>query len=229
LEPKVVWARRAVGRGPWVGSRVVGVGRGCGAVWDTGVCVGAWRSLVARTVRVGEVPSSNLGAPIGSCSANSREHGRKPPQARALAGGRSPVFAAVRWSGPPRIHRSGGENPPQIHRSAPGRGVAAPGMCRLRASGGSVDAPCVDAQGTSMPTARTSCGARPAARAPSARPRAVPRATCVPARVREAVTQLRLLCAGTDDIPMRLHEHVAYRDRLIEEPDRTDPPSLRYI
>ena len=26
--------------------------------------VGAWRSLVARTVRVGEVPSSNLGAPI---------------------------------------------------------------------------------------------------------------------------------------------------------------------
>ena len=27
-------------------------------------CVGAWRSLVARTVRVGEVPSSNLGAPI---------------------------------------------------------------------------------------------------------------------------------------------------------------------
>jgi hypothetical protein len=33
-------------------------------VWDTGACVGAWRSLVARTVRVGEVPSSNLGAPI---------------------------------------------------------------------------------------------------------------------------------------------------------------------
>jgi hypothetical protein len=28
--------------------------------------VGAWRSLVARTVRVGEVPSSNLGAPIKS-------------------------------------------------------------------------------------------------------------------------------------------------------------------
>ena len=26
--------------------------------------IGAWRSLVARTVRVGEVPSSNLGAPI---------------------------------------------------------------------------------------------------------------------------------------------------------------------
>ena len=27
-------------------------------------CVGAWRSLVARTVRVGEVPGSNPGAPI---------------------------------------------------------------------------------------------------------------------------------------------------------------------
>jgi hypothetical protein len=34
------------------------------AVWDTDECAGAWRSLVARTVRVGEVPSSNLGAPI---------------------------------------------------------------------------------------------------------------------------------------------------------------------
>jgi hypothetical protein len=27
-------------------------------------CLGAWRSLVARTVRVGEVPGSNPGAPI---------------------------------------------------------------------------------------------------------------------------------------------------------------------
>jgi hypothetical protein len=35
-------------------------------VCDTSGCVGAWRSLVARTVRVGEVPSSNLGAPIKS-------------------------------------------------------------------------------------------------------------------------------------------------------------------
>jgi hypothetical protein len=35
-----------------------------GAVWDTSVCVGAWRSLVARAVRVGEVPGSNPGAPI---------------------------------------------------------------------------------------------------------------------------------------------------------------------
>jgi hypothetical protein len=26
--------------------------------------VGVWRSLVARSVRVGEVPSSNLGTPI---------------------------------------------------------------------------------------------------------------------------------------------------------------------
>jgi hypothetical protein len=33
-------------------------------VWDTAFCVGAWRSLVARAVRVGEVPGSNPGAPI---------------------------------------------------------------------------------------------------------------------------------------------------------------------
>ena len=33
-------------------------------MWDTAVCVGAWRSLVARAVRVGEVPGSNPGAPI---------------------------------------------------------------------------------------------------------------------------------------------------------------------
>src|ERR1035437_9926340 len=36
------------------------------AVWNTGRRVGAWRSLVARTVRVGEVPGSNPGAPISS-------------------------------------------------------------------------------------------------------------------------------------------------------------------
>ena len=29
---------------------------------------GVWRSLVARSVRVGEVPSSNLGTPISSLS-----------------------------------------------------------------------------------------------------------------------------------------------------------------
>jgi hypothetical protein len=33
-------------------------------LWNTEV-IGAWRSLVARTVRVGEVPGSNPGAPIG--------------------------------------------------------------------------------------------------------------------------------------------------------------------
>ena len=32
-------------------------------LWNTGL-IGAWRSLVARTVRVGEVPGSNPGAPI---------------------------------------------------------------------------------------------------------------------------------------------------------------------
>ena len=50
-------------------------------LWDTGVCVGAWRSLVARAVRVGEVPGSNPGAPIGfknpRISANAGERPRK--------------------------------------------------------------------------------------------------------------------------------------------------------
>ena len=32
--------------------------------------LGVWRSLVARSVRVGEVPSSNLGTPIGPASRN---------------------------------------------------------------------------------------------------------------------------------------------------------------
>ena len=39
-------------------------------MWNTGERVGAWRSLVARTVRVGEVPGSNPGAPIFTMSAD---------------------------------------------------------------------------------------------------------------------------------------------------------------
>src|SRR3984885_5462372 len=50
--------------------------------------IGAWRSLVARTVRVGEVPSSNLGAPI-----------KKAPQSRGF-------FRSSRASGCPR-HSAG--------------------------------------------------------------------------------------------------------------------------
>jgi hypothetical protein len=34
--------------------------------------LGAWRSLVARTVRVGEVPGSNPGAPITASNAGTR-------------------------------------------------------------------------------------------------------------------------------------------------------------
>jgi hypothetical protein len=43
-------------------------------LWDTPPPVGAWRSLVARTVRVGEVPGSNPGAPIEliDCDAGDR-------------------------------------------------------------------------------------------------------------------------------------------------------------
>src|SRR6185437_12051882 len=40
--------------------------KGCPArLWDTAGCVGAWRSLVARAVRVGEVPGSNQGGAGG--------------------------------------------------------------------------------------------------------------------------------------------------------------------
>ena len=39
---------------------------------DNPASPGAWRSLVARTVRVGEVPSSNLGAPIASSGLHAR-------------------------------------------------------------------------------------------------------------------------------------------------------------
>ena len=46
--------------------------RGAGCLWNTDRLIGAWRSLVARTVRVGEVPGSNPGAPIGEMSALSR-------------------------------------------------------------------------------------------------------------------------------------------------------------
>ncbi len=55
------------------------------SVWDTAVCVGAWRSLVARAVRVGEVPGSNPGAPICRRSANGREQGRNAGSGGARA------------------------------------------------------------------------------------------------------------------------------------------------
>ncbi len=66
------------------------------AVWDTSVCVGAWRSLVARAVRVGEVPGSNPGAPIGSCCAKVSEYGRIPPKRLRLAGQCSRHFVDAR-------------------------------------------------------------------------------------------------------------------------------------
>ena len=50
----------------------VGVGR----MRYSALC-GVWRSLVARSVRVGEVPSSNLGTPM--CAAGALPAGRRPP------------------------------------------------------------------------------------------------------------------------------------------------------
>src|SRR2546423_15320982 len=43
--------------------------------------VGAWRSLVARTVRVGEVPGSNPGAPIFACRATCAQARAQPTPA----------------------------------------------------------------------------------------------------------------------------------------------------
>jgi hypothetical protein len=62
-------------------------------VWDTEVCVGAWRSLVARTVRVGEVPSSNLGAPIAF---KNREYPRMRAKGHETLGVAEAVFAGIR-------------------------------------------------------------------------------------------------------------------------------------
>ena len=56
--------------------------------------VGAWRSLVARTVRVGEVPSSNLGAPIDSRAATIRKN-RETLQEMPQLSARSVVEAIV--------------------------------------------------------------------------------------------------------------------------------------
>src|SRR3954453_5330644 len=69
----------------------------------TGPDFGAWRSLVARTVRVGEVPSSNLGAPILSESP-ARPAGLSAFSARPLAGDR--VVVAHRQAGDQRLERS---------------------------------------------------------------------------------------------------------------------------
>ena len=61
--------------------------------------LGAWRSLVARTVRVGEVPGSNPGAPIELAAPPTREHSRKGPYLLRLPDSCSGVFGSVRWPG----------------------------------------------------------------------------------------------------------------------------------
>src|SRR4029450_4129584 len=73
--------------------------------------LGAWRSLVARTVRVGEVPGSNPGAPISA--------GGSAVSARQTAG----TCCVMQWMFPPPrgISRAGtpttsrsGKHPPRI-------------------------------------------------------------------------------------------------------------------
>ena len=87
LAPGLVGPGVRCGASPW--RRVLADGAyraGSGtepALWDTAGFVGAWRSLVARTVRVGEVPGSNPGAPIRGLLVGGGGGGG--PRARGLA------------------------------------------------------------------------------------------------------------------------------------------------
>jgi hypothetical protein len=95
-------------------------------VWDTEGCVGAWRSLVARAVRVGEVPGSNPGAPIVLVSTNRTEERETSPKTLGMAKSDSSVFGAVLWT----IHRkstaaglrSTAKPPHRMLRGGAGRG-----------------------------------------------------------------------------------------------------------
>jgi hypothetical protein len=81
------------------------------------VGVGAWRSLVARTVRVGEVPSSNLGAPIAFKNREQPRIRAKNPRKLGIGGS---VFARVRacsWVWKPQTDRRESEKGPQKDRS----------------------------------------------------------------------------------------------------------------
>src|SRR6476469_672965 len=59
-------------------------------------CVGAWRSLVARTVRVGEVPGSNPGAPLLQLAPHIPAVPRKPPQTLGFSERCAGLCGAVR-------------------------------------------------------------------------------------------------------------------------------------
>jgi hypothetical protein len=83
--------------------------------WSQGI--GAWRSLVARTVRVGEVPGSNPGAPIFRRSANSREYGRKAAETLGLRGIRE--YSAMFEGFAPQRDRSGWRNGSQNPQACP--------------------------------------------------------------------------------------------------------------
>ena len=77
-------------------------GRGAGTLWALGV----WRSLVARSVRVGEVPSSNLGTPICSQAGDPPRGGHRP-RTSPRVGRRPGLCSAERAAGRPlrrRLH-----------------------------------------------------------------------------------------------------------------------------
>ena len=105
------------------GSRTSGAGIGRDDSGPAGVeyCrrVGAWRSLVARTVRVGEVPGSNPGAPITEVPARAwRTHGCVRGRSRAWpTDGATCARLAARPLGPCRRSRRRAPTPPALRWS----------------------------------------------------------------------------------------------------------------
>src|SRR5438874_1881425 len=111
--------------------------------------IGVWRSLVARSVRVGEVPSSNLGTPIACPTPYA-----PPPGRRARSGRGRP-----RSGGPPGVPRQTLSSPAarcsakrsRCPRAAASGGTAGPTRARTpsRCAGRRpTPTPCRDAGGT---------------------------------------------------------------------------------
>jgi hypothetical protein len=88
-------------------------------------------------IRVGEVPSSNLGAPIPYRTANTSEHGRKPAKLLSLAGRCSRLFLAVRGDWDRKRTAEWALRSLAVHlvRGDIGLSVDTPGCCQLSGAG----------------------------------------------------------------------------------------------
>src|SRR5512136_1502184 len=88
--------------------------------------LGVWRSLVARSVRVGEVPSSNLGTPIARRTGNPALRGSLSAAIPEARGGLQPSGE------PPLLLRIGRRGRDAVGRAAYPRSDAARGALRRR-------------------------------------------------------------------------------------------------